>query len=248
MPAARSVVVSPLGVLGWWEGAGWVQWRPGIEVPLRGGEQYVTLTISTKGPAVGTVPQPATGEGCGVGAELPPVVRLTGEDGAVDNHPIGVTGPRVDVSAGRELPTTSAEYRALAGEALRSIGVDAPEPRLAQVVRANLRGDGSDEVLLVAERVSPGAGAVGDYSVLILRELVGDKVQTQVLHQSMATGADEAGEARVSVARVAAFVDINGDKSVEVVVTYQLGESVATSVIDMSEPRARKVLSAGCPN
>ncbi|MGH9185831.1 MAG: hypothetical protein ACRD0U_08480 [Acidimicrobiales bacterium] len=249
--ASETVVVSPLGVLGWWDGERWVQWHAGIEVPLHGGEQYLTLTIATRGAAVGGAPQPASGEGCGLGAELAPVVRLTGEDGAVDNSPIGVTGPAVRLGGdqpGEELSGENAEYQALAREALASIGVDDGDPHLAQVVRTDIQSDGTDEALLVAEQVSPGGGVPGDYSALILQELVDGVVLTKVLHESIAEGSDETGQALVSTPRVAALVDINGDGSIELIVTYRLGESAATSVIDLPGSTAREVLTAECPN
>lgn len=220
-------------------------------MPLHGGEQYLTVTIATRGAAVGGPAEPASGDGCGYGAELASKVVLTGEDGAVDGSPIAVTGDAVEIGGdqpGEELSTQSAEYRALAAQALAIVGIDDPDPALEQLVRTDLHNDGTDDVLLVAERFSRGNGPPGDYSVLVLRELVGGEVETHVLHDSVAGQRDEAGHALMSMVRVAGLVDINGDGSLEVVVTYRFGRSIATSDIDTSGSTPRQVLTAQCPN
>ena len=246
--SSATVVVGREGVLGWWDGSTWVQWEPGLDVPLRGGEQYVTLTIATRGPAVGTAPREHSRRGCGSGIPLPPEVGLTGEDGASDRPPLAITGPALAVGgrpAAEELSPEGAEYRAIASEALADIGIDDTDPPLAQVVRVDVESDGADEVFLVAERIS---GALGDYSVLVFRRLVNGAVTTEVVHRFVASDAEEAGRVLVSQARIVAVVDINGDGVVEAAVTYQLGESSATTVLDLSGPAPAQVLQAECPN
>jgi hypothetical protein len=246
-----TVIVSRRSVMGWWGGASWVQWEPGLDVPLRGGEQYLTLTIATRGSAVGTEPRPASGDGCGLGAELAPEVELTGEDGAVNDAPIGVTGPAHVLGGsqpGEELSTDNAEYQTIAAEALRSSDLEGEGAKLVQVVRSDLDGDSSADVLLVIERLSPGPGEPGDFAVVFWRRLVDGKVETQVLHKSVARRADEAGRHLVSTTRFEALLDINGDGFIELVASYRYGHSVGTSVLDLSGPEPTEALSANCPN
>lgn len=222
-------VVSRQGVLGWWDGEAWVQWEPGVDVPLEGGEQYVSLTIETRGAAVGSAPRAPSGGGCGDGAVLAPVVDLTGEDGAPDRSPVAVTGP-VGELAGVGLPPDNAEYERIAAD---------EGGRLTQVVRTDLEGDGTDEVFLAVE----DAGM----SSLLLRRVDGGGASTEVLHRFVAENPNE-GPPLASIARLAALVDVNVDGVAEAVVTYELGEAEATALFELSGDEPRQVLEADCPN
>lgn len=179
-----------------------------------------------------------------------PEVELTGEDGAVDDAPIGVTGPAYVLGGsqpGEELSTENAEYQTVAAEALRSSDLEVEGAKLVQVVRSDLDGDSSVDVLLVVERLSPGPGAPGDFAVVFWRRIVDGQVETKVLHKSVARP-DEAGRHLVSTTRFEALLDINGDGFIELVASYRYGPAVGKSVLDLSGPEPTEVLSADCPN
>ena len=81
------------------------------------------------------------------------------------------------------LDPTAPEYRDAAAQVLAELGADAQDPAVRQVVRVDLDGDGTDEVLVraeVADRASLRPVA-GDYSVVFVRRLVGGTVQNTVV-------------------------------------------------------------------
>ena len=72
-------------------------------------------------------------------------------------------------------------------DGLSSRGLDVASPVIKQVVRTDLEGDGVNEILVVAEDVSPGfLFELGDYSILFMRKVVDGVVQTAVLEESVA--------------------------------------------------------------
>ena len=91
--------------------------------------------------------------------------------------------------------TSQAAYVQAAVAALADLGVDDPSPELVQLLRTDFEGDGVDEVLIVAERLSdPDTlfAQPGDYSVLLLRQVVDEQVVTTVVAESVADpGPDE---------------------------------------------------------
>jgi hypothetical protein len=246
VPAAstvRSVIVSADGVLGWWDGSRFVRWQDG-EVPLSGGEEYVVVGLGGSSTATGSAPHP----GCGITQPEPLLVDIPGLDASavLQPSPVAVTGvadpsPRATEAIG------AGPYVAAAVEALAEAGIADPSPQLAQVLRTDLEGDGSEEVLIVVERLSDPEhlfAQPGDYSVLLLRQVVDGVVVTSHLSVSRAA---ESGDPYIVVNRVAAVADLNGDGTMEVVTRhrYYEGASSAVSVVDPAGG-ASEVLAVGC--
>lgn len=243
-----SVVVSFDDVLGWWDGSTWVQ-ADGAALPVEGGEQYQVLQL-------GQPTQSRAGElstrNCieedeptvdvGFGDTYPPF----------EPEPVAVTGvadpqPR-PVAA---VATDNAEYRTSAVEVLASLGINDPEPAVVQAVRADLDGDGADEVIVTAERISDPQGLIadeGDYSVTFLRRVAsGDVASTIVTETSY--GPDEAANAEtpfVAPNRVATAADLNGDGQMEVVLGSHYYEGHSTVVYELQAGSLTQVIAGGC--
>jgi hypothetical protein len=119
-----------------------------------------------------------------------------------------------------------------------------------QVVRADLDGDGTDEVIVVVERLSDPQGLLatdGDYSVAFVRQLVNGDVHTAVLSRSIASITPGATR-YILVARVAAVADLNGDGRMELALQQVYYEGSGTQVFEVQPGTGRLVdiLGGGC--
>ena len=234
-------IVGPTGVLGSWTGTAWQPWDGG-EVP-GGGTDFSVVRLD----------EPlTTAEGRAVADECPGAapgstdldLGLEAGSGG-DPPPIAVAGiakprPRtVEV-----LDTDSATYQQAAAEVAAGLGATTPAT-LAQVLRGDLDGDGTDEVVATAEHVTDPDDLTptpGDWSAVFLRRVAGNGVGTSVVASSLA-GSDGV----VDRLRVSALADLNGDGTMELAVSTESVRGVAMTVYaaEAGEPPA-EVLSAGC--
>jgi hypothetical protein len=242
-----AVVVAPEGILGWWDGAAWVRSDSGAAPPVRGGETYALVQLGADGTAVGSAPGP----GCGIGEPGPPIVDL-GVDDPPDRLapvPIGLLG----VAVPQPRPVTElgdrAEYVQIAQELVAARGLS-PDGATVDVQRADLGGNGTDEVLLRVERISDAQtlfATEGDFSIVVLRQVLDGQVHTTVLHESIAGPSDDVATPFVEVGRVAAIADLNGDGRMEVVLQRRYYEGSSTEVWE-SDPNGgvHRLLDVGC--
>jgi hypothetical protein len=243
-----AVSVSRGEVLGWWDGQGWVQPDPDRTAPVAGGEHYQVVHLDD------TVTD-ATGSGLRTGCD--PSGRPSAVDVGLpqagsdrDSGPVAVTG----VPEPRPRPVTvidpsGATYRAAAAEVLAGLGIDDPHPAVRQVVRGDLGGDGTNEVIVVVERLTDPEGPVagpGDYSVVFMRRIVAGELRTFVVAQSIADS--RAGDTRfVQAHHLDALADLNGDGRMEVVVGYRYYEGAGTAVYEVAPDGGLvQVLYRGC--
>jgi hypothetical protein len=242
-----TVVVAPEGILGWWDGSAWVRSDSGAAPPVSGGESYALVQLGADGTAIGSAPGP----GCGIGDPGPPIVDL-GVDGSPDRLapvPIGLLG----VAEPHPRPVTAlgdrAEYVQIAQELAAARGLSA-DGVTVDVQRADLGGNGTDEVLLRVERISDPQtlfAAEGDFSIVVLRQVIDGQVQTTVLHESVAAPGDDVATPFVEVGRVAAIADLNGEGRMEVVIQRRYYEGSSTQVWE-SDPSGgvHGILDVGC--
>ena len=233
--------VAAEGMLGSWSGTAWVPWDVGTTPPSGDEYQVVGLdqAITT---AVGRPGTDCTPEGN-------PIVDL-GLSAAdkLDPVPIGVGGVADPRPRGVEVLAPSA-YRDATVEFLASRGIDDPNPKVSQAVRSDIDGDGTAEVVVVAERISDPVSwyaAAGDYSVVFLRHLVGGQIRTSEIALWSAGPSPEQSSTNV-VHRVEAVADLNGDGRMEIVVGAHLWESSSTAVHELRpDGTLPEVLSVGC--
>jgi hypothetical protein len=245
----RSAVVSVDGVVGSWSGSRWVRWDEG-PIPLEGGETYVLVRASppTARVEVGSAPVP----GCDVVQPPPWFVEIDGLGPPVglEPPPVAVTGVQVPVPREAEEIGASAAHVEAASLALAGTGIEDPSPDLAQVLRVDFEGDGVDEVLLVAERLSDPVGLyaqVGDYSVLLLRQVIDGQAVTSVVDASHARPVSDGETPFVYVTRVAAVADFNGDGVMELATRSRYYEGAATAVRTVDPAGGSElVLEVGC--
>lgn len=156
------------------------------------------------------------------------------------------------------LPTTGAVYRAAVRDELVSRGLRAPAVNLTRVVRADLDGNGTDEVIVEARRFAEGSGLYpppsgqpGDYSLLLLRHVAGNRVQTTVLGAYVALRARDPNSPDFGplahVYALAGVADLNGDGRMEVLTFGAYYEGYALTASEWT-PQAglRTRLETGC--
>lgn len=227
-------------LLGGVRGGKWVE-QGKLAPSLRGGEKYRFYSLS--GP-VGTRTggKPAGGEPLPEQMFVPmkPALKI-GADA------VGLTGgwnpmPRPV----RAQSTRQQVYVDALAAFLRSKGLQNPRLNLTQVLRVDLEGDGNEEVLLSA--VTPDYDVAearkDDYTVILLRKLVGGEVRTHLLDGRFfpTAGGQMTGGNRVSIAGV---LDLNGDGVLEIVTEYVGYEENGYEVFTVKGTRAARVLTAG---
>ena len=156
------------------------------------------------------------------------------------------------------LPLNSAPYLAIVAAELKKRGLTTP-PRLAQLLRTDLDGNGRDDILMVAASdpvdFSEGvmssvyAERAGQYSLVLVRESLPSGVKTSVLGERLILKPPAADAfPNVLTQRIGAVADLNGDGRMEVLVDDYVHEGEGTTVWQSGVGAApmRKVLEWGC--
>ena len=147
--------------------------------------------------------------------------------------------------------TNQTTYRNIVAAILRAKGIAKPVVQIAQIWRVDLDGDGTSEVLLTAtqkenygdpQRIAPNARA-GDYSLVLLRKIVGGKAQNILLESEVYPRPKEFNAPNFF--RLGAVLDANGDGKMEVLVRGAYYEGEWTSLYEIGA-KPREVLSEGC--
>jgi len=155
--------------------------------------------------------------------------------------------------APRPMSLSQPAYRAQVAAFLKQYGIARPTVRLDQVWRVDLDGDGEPEVLVSAtnhrgralnwDHVTSSASA-GDYSLVLLRKVVGGKLKTMVLDAEIYPRAKTFNAP--SVFRIAGVLDANGDGKMEVLLRGRYYEGSWSSVYEVRGGKAVEVLTEGC--
>jgi len=152
------------------------------------------------------------------------------------------------------LPTDSAAYVKAARAWLDAQGLGRAPVSLTHVLRADLEGDGVDEVLLAgaynARAVEGADMTVGRYAFLLLRKLVAGQVVTSALeaHADPAPYGYENLVEGLTALEPVALLDVTGDGVAEVVVAVWLHEGLAFTLYQLEGPAlvARAECGCGC--
>ena len=247
---AVTVVLGPESVAGWWDGEDWVVAEKGpSEVPVEGGETYTVVRLAA--PLV-TASGSAAKEGCETNpgssiVEVPGLERVFGQE---EPPPLAVSG--VETPRPRDveiLSPASNVYRQAAAEVVKNQGLNDPDVQVVQVVRADMDGDGKDEVIVVAERLTDKQGLfaqAGDYSFVFVRRLVDEVPVTTVVSESIPSTEPDSTPF-INSQRVAAIADLNGDGRMELAVSLRYYEGAGMNFYEMERGGTfPEVLRSGC--
>lgn len=241
--ADQPVVVTDFGAMGWWDGSDWVRAEEAGALPVLGGEDY-QVSMLGEGSVTSGGPQTTVCE---------PMLNLGVE--LEDSNSLGLwPGPYgVAISTGWDLHphllesfSDDGSYAGFARELLASRGLDVANPVIKQLYRTDLEGDGTNEVLVVAEQVSEGLfGQQGDYSIIFMRKVVQNQLQTAVLGESVITDPEDVFLLSFTLGTVA---DLNGDGKMEIVVDSAYYEGMGVEVWEYADDDLGPVprVSVGC--
>lgn len=243
--AAGPLVTTDFGALGWWDGSAWIDAAATGELPVEGGEDYQVTLLgevdrTTGGPQT-TVCDPL--ELIGVELENPDL--LGGYPGP---YGVAISAPWTLQPQLFEALTDDGTYAGFASELLSALGMEVAEPSIKQLFRTDLEGDGINEVLVVAEQVSPGMLLEpGDYSIAFMRKVVGGNVQTVIIEETLVFDEQD----RFSGAHAfGGAADLNGDGKMELIVDSAYFEGFGVGVWEyMNDDLGLvQVLLTGCGN
>lgn len=247
--ATRFVVDASRGyLLGASSGGRWIKDKD-ARLLLRGGEKY---TLSDANRVIGA----ATGgqaKSEGAPCEDTYFVQFKGVTASRVSG-IALSGPplnsRRPVS---ELSTSQSIYRAEVATWLKAHGLKNPQVNIVKIWRADLDGDGTNEVLISAVRHQGKAGPVGnmspnatagDYSVLLLRRVGKKGVQSIAMDSQIYPQAKTSSPPTIH--ELMSVLDLNGDGRMEIVVRGRYYEGDWTGVYEYRNGAVHEVIGAGC--
>ncbi|WP_293909150.1 hypothetical protein [Deinococcus sp.] len=164
------------------------------------------------------------------------------------------------------VPTANPAYRQVIRQELQRRGLNSPVVDLVKVLRADLDGDGSQEVIIEATHFArpegdllspPVNSATGDYS-LLLRSVMNGKLNTAVLGADVVLGASSDPELALRLGlreSLKGVADFNGDGRLEIVTSESYHEGTtydawtwtsATGPTTGPTTGPKKVLESGC--
>jgi hypothetical protein len=147
-----------------------------------------------------------------------------------------------------EISTSNEIYRQAMLEFLESNGLHQPDVRIDRIVRADLEGDGSDEIILSASHFDDMSGhdvAAGDYSAVLLRKVNGDSVVTYPLIFDHYLQASPSSFPQQYL--LAGILDLDGDGKMEIVVNIAGWEKMGAIAYEVQDTTIKEILRAQCP-
>jgi len=165
-----------------------------------------------------------------------------------DDRAVGITGNwNVTPRLAQEIPTDNSTYIDELTNRLKEQGFLDPVVNISQILRVDLEGDGTDEVLISASHfVEPTGHSVepGDYSLVIMRKVVGNSVETipileDYYHQEVVT--------QFPLTYTGAFTaDLNGNGVLEIVIGVERWESLGMMVFEFDGTTVHRVFEMLC--
>jgi len=236
-------------LLGGWAKGAWVKDKA-MTQHLRSGSTYRLYTLTGElGQATGsqTTPFGDAEEPChdtlAVSLSPFPPVR---------EHVVAVGGPwNAQPRKPKLLSTNQPAYRQAVADILAQKGFAAPKINIAQVMRVDLDGNGTEEVLVSAANyeffesggLSPQVRA-GDYSLVLLRQVDQGKVTTKVIAGEFFPQAKK--HHAPSEVKVGAILDLNGDGIMEVILCGRYYEGNWVEAHQIKGTQITKLFSSGC--
>ncbi len=170
-----------------------------------------------------------------------------------------LTSPKLNVQPRPvvSLPNNTTTYQGIVKQELLKLGMKNPKVSVLGLTRADLDGNGSDEIIIEAttfsEMTPPNVGQAGDYSVLMVRSVVAGKPVTQILDKYIAPlkAWDPASTEPMPMAnlyRLANVADLNSDGKMELLVyeAYYEGAYVGVKQWTPTKISTISALGSGC--
>ena len=236
-------------IVGGTSGGKWVE-ADVLSPLIKGNERYRLYTLTKQvGEVAGQKPE-SYGEPC----EDTKTMKLTPEP----QEAIAVGGdwnalPRVP----RVVGTNDPVYRQVVAGFLRRKGFVRPKINITQIIRIDLDGDGTEEVIVSANHLagglrSPERGMAfhaepGDYSLVFVRKLIRGRVQDIVLAEEYYPKKTSEPWGPPNQNDVAAVLDLNGDGRMEIILHGAYYEGSWSTVFRLdANNKFENVFGCGC--
>jgi len=162
---------------------------------------------------------------------------------------VGVArGWEVTSRPSQDLPVDTPVYQQAVGDWLVSQGIPQPDVRVTRVVRVDIEGDGVDEVFISASRFLDESGhntELGDYSILLMRKVTGDRVITVPVVADVYSS--PAAELTFSFTYLLVnFLDLNADGILEAIVDVSRWEGNGVLVFQVDGMNVTQALMSVC--
>jgi hypothetical protein len=148
-----------------------------------------------------------------------------------------------------ELSPSLQVYQDLLHGHLKDAGIDDAKTSIDSLVRADLDGDGLEEVIMSASWYEGGLSnrgvSAGDYSVVLMRSLVQGEVRTIAMINEIFSSLKGA---TIPVRyRIAGVLDLNGDGPMEIIIRADSEAARGYLVFEVHESTPTAVLQMSCP-
>lgn len=138
-------------------------------------------------------------------------------------------------------------YLKIVRDFAKSKGIAVPKIGEVQILRTDLEGDGTDEVVIAATYYKGGlapSAAVGDYSFVLLRKVVKGAAQNILIAGDFHTKTIQFGAP--GQYEINAIADLNGDGKMEIVTKGAYYEGNWAQVWEVTGVRVKEALSCAC--
>jgi hypothetical protein len=153
----------------------------------------------------------------------------------------------------RAIDPKDTTYMEVVSDILKGEGIKKPEVKITQAYKVDLDGDGKQEVVIVANRYAQGLRelsgvgnetSAGDYTLVLVRKIIGEKVQNIVLAKAVWLKGDDGPLPRAN--HLSAIADLNGDGVMELVFYSAYHEGSGSVVVQLNGTKATTVLECSC--
>lgn len=243
------IIATSTGIAGWWDGSNWVSAEVAAPpLQLESEYQFVYLNDPITIQSAGQITFEDSGF-CATpdsGLAFPPLAEFP------QTSPIAVSADwdlrphRIEL-----LSTDNKNYEEETKKLLDGTEAKTNGAELVQVIRTDLEGDGIIEVIITAERISDRnllGSKTGEFSIVFLRKVINDEVQTAILHEFVAVNEGGDFEGFMAPAYVTAIADLNGDGKMEIAMDSFYYEGSSTTIFEYvnNDLGPVAVLRTGC--
>jgi len=223
--ADEPLVTTGFGALGWWDGGIWVPAQDVGGLPIVGGEDYQIALIGLQATTTGG-PQAFRCEPLdNLGLQLEDEQLLGDFPGP---YGVAISAPWDLQPHLFEAFSDDGTYASIASGLLADRGLNVANPVIKQLFRTDLEGDGTNEVLVVAEEIAGGyLPVLGDYSIVFLQKVVDGGVQTAVLGSTTITDPDTQFVEGFTIGAVA---DLSDDAKMEIILNSAFFEGFGVAL------------------
>ena len=249
-PGAPIVVVSGLGVLGWWDGTSWIDSDASTaDIPVAAGVDFSAFSLDSD-------VRHTVSTGIDIGCEPSGGYTVTFEPQVFFDPDAASFAVNADWNLFphpvEQLAADDADAIDIVRRQLVADGLASPDIRIDQLLRTDIDGDGVDETLIAASNPDFDLnvpGRAGWFSSVIIRQVIDGVARVTALNQDVHLTDDPVDQTPNNAEfGFDAVADFNGDGRSEVTVFGSFWEGALVTVYDV-DPAAespRPVLQVGC--